>query len=307
MEKSISKPDRIKIMEHIVSCCPNNPNWHAHLGRMFTLFYQGKETETAEKHFKTAISLCEKESNRASKERNQCFEESFSYSPIYHMYGMHFYNRLCTVTRDSEVFFDRDIEIILDYARNACSNFEIAREKSFPGVSQSYGILGEIMSRLEVCNYINKNRGMSLSEYVKSQMSPMVAFVRESMVQTCELIVQCYSTVDRDEVPSGMSHHVNLYRELFRGQEISELCSLDGPIDCTHRRHFITQIKLKYGKFDQYDILSLNNKTPKEEIREIVGHLENNFKDLEIKGSFEMKKGHIESDFKDWINAIRLS
>lgn len=28
--------------------------------------------------------------------------------------------------------------------------------------------------------------------------------------------------------------------------------------------------------------------------------------DLEIKGSFEMKKGHIESDFKDWINAIRL-
>lgn len=307
MEKSISKPDRIKIMEHIVSCCPNNPNWHAHLGRMFTLFYQGKETETAEKHFKTAISLCEKESNRASKERNQCFEESFSYSPIYHMYGMHFYNRLCTVTRDSEVFFDRDIEIILDYARNACSNFEIAREKSFPGVSQSYGIVGEIMSRLEVCNYINKNLGMSLSEYVKSPMSPMVAFVRESMVQTCELIAQCYSTVDRDELPSEMSHHVNLYKELFRGQEISELCSLDGPIDCTHRRHFITQIKLKYGKFDQYDILSLNNKTPTEEIREIVRHLENNFKDLEIKGSFEMKKGHIESDFKDWINAIRLS
>lgn len=82
-----------------------------------------------------------------------------------------------------------------------------------------------------------------------------------------------------------MSHHVNLYKELFRGQEISELCSLDGPIDCTHRRHFITQIKLKYGKFDQYDILSLNNKTPTEEIREIVRHLENNFKDLEIKGS----------------------
>lgn len=44
-----------------------------------------------------------------------------------------------------------------------------------------------------------------------------------------------------------------------------------------------------------------------EEIREIVGYLENNFKDLEIKGFFEMKKGYIEFDFKDWINVICLS
>lgn len=305
-ENSSSKLSRINVMKQIVSYCPHNPYWQAHLGRMYTLYYPGKEAETAEKHFKTAISLCEKESNLASVEGNRSFEESFSYSPIYHMYGMHFHNKLCTITRDSEVFFDRDIEIILDYARNACFNFEIAREKSFPGVGQSYGIEGEIMSRLEVCNYINKNPGMSLSECVKSPLPPVVSFIRESMTQICELITQCYSTVDKDELPPGMPHHVNLYKELFREQEIRELCSVDDEIDCTRRRHSITQIKLKYGKLDQYDILSLNNKASREEIREIVRHLEDNFKDLEKKGSFEMKKGHIESDFKDWINAIRL-
>lgn len=31
------------------------------------------------------------------------------------MYGMYFNNRFCIVIRDFEVFFDRDIEIILDY------------------------------------------------------------------------------------------------------------------------------------------------------------------------------------------------
>lgn len=82
---------------------------------MFILFYQGKEIEIVEKYFKIVIFLCEKELNCISKERNQCFEELFFYLFIYYMYGMYFYNRFCIVIRDFEVFFDRDIEIILDY------------------------------------------------------------------------------------------------------------------------------------------------------------------------------------------------
>lgn len=307
VEKESSKHDRIRIMGHLVSCCPNNPNFHAHLGRMHTLYYPAEKIEIAEKHFKKAVLLCEKESNRANKEGNGLYEERFSSSTIYHMYGMHFYYRLSKISKDSEeAYFESNLEKVLDLAQNACLNFERARDNSFPGIGQSYGLMSEIMTRTEVCSYINKNLGMGLSECIKSPMSPMVAFVRESMVQICELIIQCYSTIDSDEMPQNMPHYIQLYKKLFDGQEINQLCFFGQPTDCTDRRHLITQIKLKYGKLDKYDILSLDNKTPCKDIREIVTHLEENFKDLEKKGSAEMKTWQIESDFRDWLNAIRL-
>lgn len=221
------------------------------------------------------------------------------------MYGMHLHQKVCRITKDSkEAEFDRDVEIVLDYEQNACSNFEKSRERSFPGIGQSYGLIGEIMTRTVVCDYINKHLDMCLPEYVNSPMSPVVAFVRESMVHICELITQCYSTVDRDELPSGISHYVNRYKELFKGHNITQLCSIEGPVDCTQRRHFVTQIKFRYSKTD---ILSLNNETPSADIEEIVHNLEENFKHLEKKENKKCTTGLIESDFKDWIDAIRLN
>lgn len=299
-----SRHDRIKIMENIVSCCPQNPNYYAHLGRMYSMYYQGEQNDLAEKNLKKAIFLCEEKVN-VKKGVDLSFEEQFSYSSIYHMYGMHLHQKVCRITKDSkEAEFDRDVEIVLDYEQNACSNFEKSRERSFPGIGQSYGLIGEIMTRTVVCDYINKHLDMCLPEYVNSPMSPVVAFVRESMVHICELITQCYSTVDRDELPSGISHYVNRYKELFKGHNITQLCSIEGPVDCTQRRHFVTQIKFRYSKTD---ILSLNNETPSADIEEIVHNLEENFKHLEKKENKKCTTGLIESDFKDWIDAIRLN
>lgn len=304
IEVGSSKHDRIKIMENLVSCCPQNPNYHAHLGRMYSMYFQGEQNDVAENNFKKAISLCEDKLN-VKKGVDLSFEEQFSNSSIYHMYGMHLHQKICRITRDSkEAEFDRDVEIVLEYVQNACSYFEKSRERSFPGIGQSYGLMGEIMTRTEVCDYINKHLEMCLPEYVKSPMSPVVAFVRESMVHICELITQCYSTVDKDELPTGISHYVNLYKELFKGQNITQLCSIEGPVDCTQRRHFVTQIKFRYSKTD---ILSLNNETPNADIEEIVHNLEENFKHLEKKENKKCTTGLIESDFKEWINAIRLS
>jgi hypothetical protein len=56
-----------------------------------------------------------------------------------------------------------------------------------------------------------------------------------------------------------------------------------------------------------YDVLSLNNKTPSGDIHDIVRHLEGNFTDLEMKGTNDLNKTPFESDYKDWINAIRLN
>lgn len=307
VETESSKHDRIQIMGNLVSCCPSNPNFHAHLGRMHTLYYPGEKIEIAERHFKNAVSICEKEFNRTSKEGKGLFEEQFYSSSIYHMYGMHFYYRLSKISKDSEeAYFKSDIEKVLNLAQNACLNFERARENSFPGIGQSYGLMSEIMTRTDVCSYINKNLGMDLSEFIESPMSPMVAFVRESMVKICELIIQCYSTIDSDEIPQSMPHYTQIYRKLFHGQEINQLCFFGRPpADCTDRRHLVTQIKLKYGE-EKYDILSLNNRTPCKDIREIVIHLEENFKDLEKRERAEIRSWQIESDFRDWLNAIRL-
>nr|XP_022319815.1 uncharacterized protein LOC111122363 [Crassostrea virginica]XP_022319816.1 uncharacterized protein LOC111122363 [Crassostrea virginica]XP_022319817.1 uncharacterized protein LOC111122363 [Crassostrea virginica] len=308
IEKCSTKQDRIEIMQIIVSCCAENPNYHAHLGRMYTLYYPGEETTMAEKHFKEAISICEKEQNRGKKISNLCPEDHSSNASIYHMYGMHFYHRLCTITRDSiEKNFEKDIYIVLEYAQNACLNFETSRENSYPGIGQSYGLVGEIMIRTEVCNYINKHMNMRLSEYIRSPMSPVVVFVRESMVQIFELITQCYSTLDRDELPPTMSKQISLYKELFNEVDLAELCSPEGPLDYTKRRHKVTQIKLKYGKLERYDIFSLDKRTPSKDILEIVKHLEDNFMELEITGHLGCSTGLVESDYKDWINAIRLN
>lgn len=303
LEENSSKHDRIKIMENIVSCCPQNPNYHAHLGRMYTLYFPGEFNDVTENIFKRAISLCEKEYN-INSEISQSFEEQCSNSSIYHMYGMHFHQRVRKITRDSgETEFKRDIDIVLNYAQNACLNFETACEKSLPGIGQSYGLIGEIKTRLEVCDFIHKKLGMRLLDCDQSPMSPMVAFVKKSMVKICDLITQCYSTVDRDELPPTVSDFVSEYKKLFCGQEMTRLFSLDEPDDCTKRRHFVTQQKVKYGKFD---ILSLNNEISSDEIVQIVKNLEENFNDLAKMRNVNLTMGSIESDFKDWINAVRL-
>lgn len=51
----------------------------------------------------------------------------------------------------------------------------------------------------------------------------------------------------------------------------------------------------------------MNNETPSADIEEIVHNLEENFKHLEKKENKKCTTGLIESDFKEWINAIRLS
>lgn len=306
LEENLSRHDRIKIMEKIVSCCPQNPNYHAHLGRMYTLYFPGEYNDVTENIFKKAISLCEKDYN-INNEISQSFEEQCSNSSIYHMCGMHFHQRVRKITRDSgEAEFERDIDIVLNYAQNACLNFETACEKSLPGIGQSYGLIGEIKTRLEVCDYIHKKLGMRLVDCVQSPMSPMspmVAFVKESMVKICDLITQCYSTVDRDELPATVFDSVSVYKKLFCGQEMTQLFSLDVPDDCTKRRHFVTQQKVKYGKFD---ILSLNNEISRDEIDQIVKNLEENFNELAKMRNGNLTKGSIESDFKDWMNAVRL-
>lgn len=305
IEKHTSKRDRIRIMENITSCFPQNPNYHAHLGRMYTLYFPG-EDDTAEKHFEKAVSLCEKERKIVGKEGNCAFREHTTHSSVYHMFGMHFYQKLCRATKHSNevIAYDQNVEIVIEYARNACLHFETAYENEFTDHGQLYGLTGEIMVRCTVCNYINTNLEMSLLEFIASPMSPVALFVRESMVHICELITRCYSTADKDEMPSLMSRFVSLYKELFKGQEMKQLCCFDGPLDYTRRRHLVTQIKLKY---DNFDVLSLNNKTPSEDIHYIVRNLEGNFMDLEIKGVNDLKKSSFEFDFKDWINAIRLN
>lgn len=303
LEENLSRQDRIEIMKNIVSCCPENPNYHAHLGRMYTLYFPGEFNDVTENIFKKAISLCEKEYN-IDNEISHSFEEQCSNSSIYHMYGMHFHQRVRKITRDSgKAEFEKDIDIVLNYAQNACLNFETAWGKSLPGIGQSYGLIGEIKTRLEVCDYIHRKLGMRLLDCDQSPMSPMVTFVKESMVKICDLITQCYSTVDRDELPATVFDSVSVYAKLFCVQEMTQLFSTDVPDDCTKRRHFVTQQKVKYGKFD---ILSLNNEITSDEIDQIVKNLEENFNDLAKMRNGNSMMGSIESDFKDWINAVRL-
>lgn len=68
--------------------------------------------------------------------------------------------------------------------------------------------MSEIMIRIDVCSYINKNFGMDLLEFIELLMLLMVVFVRESMVKICELIILCYSIIDSDEIFKSMFYYI---------------------------------------------------------------------------------------------------
>lgn len=302
IEKYSSPSEGIEILQKLTDLFPENASFHAHLGRKYSIS-SPEDEDKAEKCFKNALDLCNTDSNRFLKDVRM--DQSATARLVHHMYGMHYCKRIWRRTKDAQKFpFDQMIHVILEYARKACNLFEISREYSHIGHEELYGLSGEIGVRIEVCNYIKTHLGTK-SLNIKSgdmQADEKMRFIRESMTHVLDLITHSYSVVEQADFPSEMVNNIRIYKDLFQGNFADGIFVTGAPVNHEERRHRITEIKLKYKVFD---ILGLNRIADKQDIRYTVRLLEENFRDVEQEGL--SAKGAFESDYRDWVNAIRLS
>lgn len=304
--------ERIKVIEKLVTTFPENPNFHAHLGRIYTIC-KPEEVEMAEKCFVNALDLCKKQTRgKRIDDINESTKRSLMH--IYHMFGMHYLRRIAKYTgrcgekpamKTAKEQYPRRISEILGLAELACEHFTKRREITPLGSEEGYGYIGEITVRLQVCNFISRYfpKGVNnFGEFLRdAKETASVKFVRESITEIVELFMECYSAVDAGELDHEYYDNVNMYNALFNNH-VPVLEYIAKPADISTRCLKAAAIKLKYGKDATLGILEMI--TSRVDIEEIVKIYEDCFEEIQEAG-LTVKRRVLEMCYKEWITAIR--
>ncbi|XP_033763276.1 uncharacterized protein LOC117344560 [Pecten maximus] len=304
--------ERIKVIQKLVNAFPENPNFRAHLGRIYTIC-QPDEEEIARQCFEKALELCQKETKgKQIDDINEGMKITLMH--IYHMYGMHYLRCVDRFTgrfgekpvkKTSKDQYPSRIEYIITMATCACGHFTKRREITPTGSEEGYGYIGEITVRLLVCNFIAKNfpKGTSnFGEYLQmAEGTSPGQFVIESITEIAELFMECYSAVDGSELDQEYFRNINMYNTLFNNH-IPTLGYISKPEDISARCFRAAAIKLKYGKDDNLGVLQ--KITSKVDIEELVKIYEDCFEEILSAGIID-KRRVLEMCYKEWIHAIR--
>lgn len=302
--------ERISIIQKLTELFPENANFHAHLGRIISICRPDEE-ERAEQCFETAVNLCKKCTNgKRGTELDERITNTLRH--VYHMYGMFYLQRISKYTGRShgeKSVYMRSVEahniqnLLLHYARQACYFFKETRDLTLLGYEEAYGYVGEISTRLRICEWVHHCMPVKdISEYLKATSdSEMSSFVTDSITVILELFVQCLGSVDMEDLPHDFFKNIHWYNALFK-DKAKDLQKLEIVDDSYSRRVKAAMIKLKYGKEDTLG--TLETISSKQDITEIVRLCELNFKVLDCR-DVPLSKGAIDLEHKDWINAIR--
>ena len=299
---------RVEVLEKLCAMFPDDPNFRAHLGRFYTCC-RPEEEDKAEKHFTEALRLCH--SRRDSTDQYELEERSkLTLMRIYHMYGSFFQARLAkditsrkdiaTLSGDPTRLQKLLEEIVLNACR-ACDNFVLCRDNTPGGHEENYTYSNEIHVRLQICDFVKKFYPGQMQAFLsRRNQGPIYEFVRESVTEIEDLIMECYNVVYLDNV-LHLQKQVHWFNELFRGCT-TELKHLARDDDLTSLRMNITAKKLQYR--DPDNIVSVEStKMPHAEVENLVKMLEDIFHHENLYR--DNLKSKLELDYKDWILAIR--
>lgn len=304
--------ERIDILKRLTDIFPEDANFHAHLGRMYSIC-SPEDEKKAEYCFNHAVDLCRKKKAGTPYE-NLDDSTKHTLKHVYHMFGMFYLQRITKYTGKShgdrpEIVtppdnFERKIKELLQDAKDACFYFSETRELTILiGYEEAYGYVGEIATRLKICEFIYRH--MSFKEFEEflevSPESEIVNFVTDSITKILELFLQCYGCVDSSDLPPGFFRYIFWYNALFKSQA-KELEKLDITEDIYSRRLHVAVIKLKYGKDESLG--TLETISSKSDIEDIVRICEKNFKEAD-QGGITPIRSAIDLEYKDWLNAIR--
>ena len=314
--------ERLRVVEKLTQCFPDDPNFHAHLGR-FHAFCRPDEDQQAEKCFQRAIDLCKGQTQgRSVDDIADGMRQTLMH--IYHMYGIIKQREIAKYTGRSEnerivvvaskENFDEQLEELVEIAEAACSYFKKSRDATPETLDNYvYAYTGEIQVRLQISEYIKQHfeseREMTvrISQFLKASRSSKARnFVMASIPIVENLIMDCYTDVELlTEDVRSLQYLIMWYNHLFKDHIIPIDKPLDCPEDCINNcRLKIAATKLKCGTNNAFcSIEDVNNE---KDIVELVQLYEDIFAVVQRDGlSSQYSRKELERDFRDWIYAIR--
>lgn len=315
-----SKPlfaERLQILEKLSSAFPDDPNYHAHVGR-FHAFCGPDNEQKAEKRFEKAITLCEKK-NKGKKidDLNDSMKSTLMH--IYHMWGVLKKRRIGSLTGkpqndqskvNTEVEFNKKLTELVEIAETACDYLTKSRDLT-PDQCDVFihAFTSEIDVRLRICDFVMQHfktisePEMIFSEFLESSADESSKyFVIESIQKIERLILECYMDVNLEtEDQANLKKLVKWYNALFKRQVLPDNSFPTGD-EISNIRQQITSLKLQHGAQN----LSMEGVHDKAAFNAIIGFYEEEFREIHSKGHGEkLDKKEVEYDYREWIFAIR--
>ena len=314
--------ERFRVLEKLTQCFPDDPNFHAHLGR-FHAFCRPDEEHLAELCFQRAIDLCKKHTEgRHVDDIADGMRQTLMH--IYHMYGIIKQRELAKYTgrieneridadSNREKFQER-LEDLVETAETACLYFKNSREVTPEMVDNYvYAYTGEIQVRLQISEYIRQHFAHEkevqnrMTSFLLSTTNPKARnFVNSSIPIIENLIMDCYTDVElMAEDVRSLQTLILWYNRLFKGHVIPIENVVDCPEDCINSSRLkIAATKLKYGS--DHTLCSIEDIDDKHDITEMVRLFEDIFQAVQREGlTGQYSRKELERDFRDWIYAIR--
>ncbi len=266
-----SKPpyeERMLVLKQLTISFPDNPEFHAHLGRFYAYFLPELEAE-AESCLEKALSKCSQDDHQTLKN-------------VYHMYGMVYLRRISQYTgaklgdrppihtdqnykgnTPPESEFHTIAQKLVGYAHLACQHFTDSRQHIQCGEDESigYAIVGEMTVRLRVCDYVDNYflpDGCRGYLHCNNADTEMADFIKDSPGILDYLIMEYYMYINERHDDSFVKN-VNWYNTLFKDPKMA-LDKWTGTDDLSTRRMWIAAYKLKYTKGkDTADLDAITN------------------------------------------------
>ncbi|XP_067659326.1 uncharacterized protein [Haliotis asinina] len=294
-----SKPpytERLQVLQTLCKAFPKEPNFHAHLGRFYAMC-RPNEDDKAICAFETALNLCVKKMERKTPEE-QNERLTITLSQIYHMYGM-IYGQKVNRFKPSGNSFEEMASDILQLAELACDRFVKCREAKPSGHEDSFGYVGEINVRLQVCDFVRRYSGYkNIADYIDSENGSQAAmFIKKSITAIDDLIMECSTVVDPADIDSSFTDAVTWHQNLL-GKYGQGLEALNLPDTIGSKRFKIAAKKLKHGGHAHFESIRCE-----EDIKVIVALFQEIFEDAFYRGVED--KRTLEIDFQEWLHVIR--
>lgn len=304
--------ERFMIMQQLTDSFPYEPQFRAHLGRLYTL-YRPEEEEKAEQCFTEALDMCQREVAQMQLE-DIPYTKRQNLRNIYHMYGSMFVLRIAKYTgrylgdlpvKNTDVSnFHIRAKDLLDSVNTACDLFFKCRDITPPGCEESFGYIGEIQVRLMFCDFINSRcEEGNLHKYIEDNTNDIADFVEDCYTVLDELFIECFSAIEPEKMDNTVMNCTEWYAALFNSRPTHGMSRLASRDDVYSRRLNIARMKMKYSSKKSFGVLELIN--DQRDICFIVKGYEKNFAEYEEIDDQRLPRRAIDIDYREWLYAIR--
>ena len=303
--------ERFHILEELVKSFPHEPQFLAHLGRLYSIC-KPQDEKSAEQCFKRALEICRKIVGDFTVD-DIPHSMRLTLMHIYHMYGSMYMVRVSKYTgkyfgdrpakRISEENSDDVLAELFPMVVNACFYFGECRDVTPQGQEESHGFLGEIKIRLMLCDFVLRHiaRRDLYTFIIEYNNAEIANFVEDSISVIDELFLECLSVVDPEKIEQELQICQEWFKNLFEIRNVSRVIFRTKDT-VKSRRLQITARKMRYQKKKIFGVLEeVTNKT---DIEFIVKNYEANFKDVHESG-IECPRKVIDLDYREWLFAIR--